>query len=435
MILNLTIIVRKIMNYPFRLCLMLFFVLCTANTNAITLRVGETYTCDIGYVSHFQSAFWTNSGVPQYLEFVGTISQEPTLVTVQPENVELIIGRSKKLSYSFIPSDAATAKLTWSSNDANVASVTQSGEVTALRPGRAVISATTRNGVVGKCTVTVPEPLFQLFVWTKEGIKTGYLSTDEPQFSVDGEIVRFSTKSLTMNIHVDTLDKFTLEQVLPEHPKAISLPESLLIGLGTGKQLNYSFTPTMSESAVKWFCDNPSVVSITQDGYVKALKVGSAHVVAQTNNGLRASCTVTVPEPCLRFYVWLHDGTVHGYDLEERPTVTLGEELFTLVSSKTTIEYAAANVLCFTLQDAAVNDPVTAVVTPKKDEDVLFKNGLFTLQGGSPHAQVCIYDISGRLIDIFETDDSGSLAFSTDMYDAGIYIIKTEKTTIKIKKR
>ena len=366
---------------------------------------------------------------------VVTVPQEPSKVTIIPEDVELIVGRSKKLSYSFVPSDAATAEFTWSSSDANVASVSQSGEVKAVRPGRAIISATTRNGIVGKCTVFVPEPLYQLFVWTKKGIKTGYLSTDEPQFELEGDIVNFKTKNLTLNIHIDTLDKFTLEQVLPEHPKSVSLPESMLLGLGSTQRLTYSLTPAPSETTVKWFCDDPSVVSITPDGSVTALKVGEAYVVVQTDNGLRAGCTVTVPEPRLRFYVWLRDGTIHGYDLEERPVVTLGEELFTLVSSETTVEYNAADVLRFTLQDAAINDPVTAIEQPKEDENVSYKSGIFTLQGGAPYAPVYVYNISGRLIDTFEADEAGTLAFSIDAYDAGIYIIKTEKTTIKINKR
>ena len=253
-----------------------------------------------------------------------TVPPEPTAVMVNPAEMELLMGRSKKLTCSFEPSDAATASLTWESSDTKVATVNQQGEVTVKVPGHATITATTRSGVVGRCELTVPMPLFQLFVWTKAGIKTGYLSTDEPQFSVEGDIVHFTTSRLSMDIHRDTLDKFTLEQVLPEHPKAIALPERKSIALGASELLKVELTPADAETSLTWFSDNSEVVSVTQDGLVTALQVGEANLMVQTSNGLRAGIHITVPGPCLRFYVWMRGGEVHAYDLDERPDVALG---------------------------------------------------------------------------------------------------------------
>ena len=280
-----------------------------------------------------------------------TVPPEPTEVSIQPSEVELLMGRSKQLTYSYTPSDAVTSSLTWKSSNPNVATVTQQGYVTASTPGQAIITATTRNGVSGTCEVTVPMPFFQLFVWTKAGIKTGYLSTDEPQFSLDGDIVHFSTNHLSMDIHRDTLDKFTLEQVLPEHPKSVSLPHDRSIARGTSEQLSISLMPAGAQTSLTWFTDNPDVASVTQTGNVKGLKEGQANIMVQTSNGLRSVCTVTVTEPRLRFYVWLRSGEVHGYDFEVRPEVRLGETEFTLSTKHQTIKYEAADILRFTLQD------------------------------------------------------------------------------------
>lgn len=365
-----------------------------------------------------------------------TVPPEPAAVKLTPAELELIIGRKKQLSYALTPSDAATRSVTWQSSDPKVASVSSSGEVTALRPGQTKITATTANGVVGSCELTVPMPLFQLFVWTKEGIKTGYLSTDEPEFSLEDDIVHFRTKRLTLNIHRDTLDKFTLEQVLPEHPKSIDMPKDMMLALGASQQLSITLTPTDAQTTMTWFNDAPDVVSVSQAGFVKALKVGEAHLMVQTSNGLRVRCKVTVPEPRLRFYVWLRDGQVHGFDIEEKPEVTLGETVFSLSADGNRVEYVASDVVRFTLQDAAVSDPETAVVQPRVEPVARprFSDGALTVDGGRPNTPVCVYDATGRQVLRQSTDSRGNLLIPLASLRAGVYIISTGQTTFKIQK-
>lgn len=363
-----------------------------------------------------------------------TVPKEPMEVSIIPDELELLMGRTKTLTCSFVPTDAATSSLTWKSSNPEVASINQSGVVSALRPGEATLTVATHNGVVGQCKIVVPLPLFQLFVWTKAGIKTGYLSTDKPQFSLEGDIVHFSTDRLSIDIHRDTLDKFTLEQVLPEHPKSLSISENVMLELGAGRQLDISFMPTDAKTELTWFNDNPKVVSVTKGGFIKALTVGDANLMVQTSNGLRATCRVTVPEPFLRFYVWLRSGEVHGYDLEERPEVKIGETVFTLHSAKHTVEYQADNVLYFTLQDAAVNDP-DGISLPEATSKMQFKEGELQLTGCTPNSAVSVYDITGLLVQTVQTDANGNLSLSLNSLRSGIYIIKTNNTTFKIQKR
>lgn len=377
----------------------------------------------------------TDNGKSATCEVV--VPPEPTAVMVNPAEMELLMGRSKKLSYSFEPSDAATANMTWESSDTKVASVNQKGEVTAKVPGHTTITATTRSGVVGRCELTVPMPLFQLFVWTKAGIKTGYLSTDEPQFSVEGDIVHFTTSRLSMDIHRDTLDKFTLEQVLPEHPKAIALPERKSIALGASEQMKAELTPADAETSLTWFSDNPEVVSVTPGGRVTALKVGEADLMVQTSNGLRAKIHIVVPEPRLRFYVWMRGGEVHAFDLDERPDVALGETHFTLTTKYGyTAQYPAADILRFTLQDAVVEEEIAdGIAEPKTTDNMQFREGTLLIAGSRPYSPVQVYDTTGRLVQTATTDGEGSLSLSLDGLRANIYIIRTEQTTLKIQKR
>lgn len=360
------------------------------------------------------------------------VPPEPRVITVTPARLELFWGRTARLTYAFTPADAETLSLTWESSNPEVATVTQKGLVRALTPGHATLTLTARNGVVGKCELTVPEPLYQLFVWSKSGLKTGYLSSDEPHFSVVGDIVRFTTSRLSMDIHRDTLDKFTLEPVLPEHPKSVIMSKSMTIPLGESEQLSVTLRPSNAKTRLTWFNDNPEVVSVTQEGLVTALAAGEANVRVQTSNGLRATCRVTVPEPFLRFFVWLWNGNLHGYDLDEHPKVEMGESVFTLRTSRQTVQYRAADIEKFTLQDEALVDGVSL---PKAMEEAQFREGALIMAGGSPYSPVQVYDAAGRLVQTATTDGEGNLSLSLASLRAGIYIICTDKTTIKIQKR
>ncbi len=370
-----------------------------------------------------------------------TVPPEPTEISIVPDEMELLMGRTKELKYAFTPSDAATSSLTWESSEPKVASVNQQGLVKALRPGQTTLTVTTRNGVVGQCELTVPEPLFQLFVWNKEGIKMGYLSTDKPQFSVEGDIVHFSTEHLTMEIHRDTLDKFTLEQVLPEHPLEIGMPEEIKVGLGRSTQIKYTLVPADAATTVTWFNSNPEVVSVSESGMLSGIKQGTATLTAQTSNGLRATCQIVVPEPKWRFYVWLRSGEIAGFDIEEYPEVKLGTEVFTLTSSQSTVEYAAADVLRFTLNDTSVDDPETEIAIgientrDQSEQAPSFREGTLTVQGLAPGAMVGVYNLSGVMVLSSKANWDGKLSLSLDSLPSGVYIVKTGKTTYKYYKK
>lgn len=324
-----------------------------------------------------------------------TVPPQPTAITVTPQSKEQIMGRTVQLSYSLLPADAMARSVTWSSDDYAVASVDQSGKVSCKKPGTAVIRATADNGATGTALITVPEPLFQLFVWMKNGEKTGYLSTDKPEFSLEGDVIKFRTSKLTLNIAQDEFDQFTLEQVLPEHPTGITLPAQVRVGLGQTDSLRYQLTPANAETQVTWFNSNPSVVSISQSGELRGLTVGQSVVKVQTSNGLRAECIVLVPEPKFMFFVWYRNGTRQGYAIDEKPEVTLGDPYFTLSTKSVNLQLPAADILRFTLEDAALFGDAEDVNgdTVADTQDVLaIYQFMQSYTDGSPVGQ---YDVNG----------------------------------------
>jgi len=88
---------------------------------------------------------------PESLE--SPVSSEPETIPVR--TVELLHpGDKVSLTAAVVPSDATDADLAWSSSDEAVATVSQSGEVTALSVGEAVISANC-GWKKAECRVTV----------------------------------------------------------------------------------------------------------------------------------------------------------------------------------------------------------------------------------------------------------------------------------------
>ena len=87
------------------------------------------------------------------ITYLGDIAVEK--ITLSPANISLDIGRTQTVKATITPADAVDKTLTWKSSDSAVASVNQSGNITAIAAGTAVITAKSSNGKTATCTVTV----------------------------------------------------------------------------------------------------------------------------------------------------------------------------------------------------------------------------------------------------------------------------------------
>lgn len=65
------------------------------------------------------------------------------------------VGEVFKLNAEVTPSNATDKKVTWESTDETVASVSETGTVTAVGAGKTIITATSSNGIIAYCDVTV----------------------------------------------------------------------------------------------------------------------------------------------------------------------------------------------------------------------------------------------------------------------------------------
>ena len=88
-----------------------------------------------------------------------TVTQPVTGVTLNKNTLELYTGKRETLIATVEPSDATNPAVNWSSDKPEVATVNNSGNVTAVGAGTATITVTTADGgKTATCTVTVTRP-------------------------------------------------------------------------------------------------------------------------------------------------------------------------------------------------------------------------------------------------------------------------------------
>lgn len=75
-------------------------------------------------------------------------------VTLNETSTALVVGNTKQLTATVVPANADDSTVTWKSGNTNVATVDQTGKVTAVGVGTTTITATA-GGKSATCTVTV----------------------------------------------------------------------------------------------------------------------------------------------------------------------------------------------------------------------------------------------------------------------------------------
>lgn len=180
--------------------------------------------------------------------YASTVSA--TGVSISPDSKTLNKGETVQLTATVLPTDATDKTVTWSSSNNDIASVDNKGEVTAVGPGTATITATANDGSgkAASCRITVNEP------YTPPAI-----------------------------VHVTgiSLDR-----------------ETATIKKGSILQLSATVTPSNADDkTVRWESSNTDVATVDGNGKVTAIAPGTATItVTTTDQRKTATCSVTVTD-------------------------------------------------------------------------------------------------------------------------------------------
>ena len=169
-----------------------------------------------------------------------TVVQSPTGITLDKNKVALDMSGTKttKLNATIQPSNAnRNTGITWNSSNTGVATVDQSGNVTAKANGTTTITATTQNGYTAQCSITVITSITSLSV---------------------------SPTSKTLNI-------------------------------GETVQLTGTKNPSTTSEGTQWTSSNTSVATVNNSGLVTAKSAGTATITFKNSSSTKfASCNVTI---------------------------------------------------------------------------------------------------------------------------------------------
>ena len=370
------------------------------------------------------------------------------------------VGETITITATLRPKTAIDKTLTWSSSNETVATVDQSGKVTAVALGEAVITAASSNPEVSAtCKVTVvPTAVSAITLnpteWSGEvGESFTITATVAPEAATDKTLTWTSSNEAVAT--VDTNGKVTAialgeatitvatsnpevtatckVKVVPTAVSAITLNPTEWSGeVGESFTINAIVEPeAATDKTLTWSSSNEAVATVNPDGKVTAVAVGEAVITVKAGE-VSATCAVTVV-PTLVESITLH------------PTEWSGApgESFTIIATIAP-ENATDKTLVWTSSDATV-----ASVDSEGRVEVL-RNGTCTItasttDGSALSAECVITGLSG--IDaLFVSEDEqadiydikGSLvrkaAAREDMQYIvpGVYILKFSNRTVKV---
>ena len=193
-----------------------------ASLESCLLRQAKTVSVD---------AMGDTAGEHDFLALMGQYGIAATRLTISDEVAVLAVNAGYHLNASFEPANATESAVVWSSSNAQVVTVDTNGTLSTHKAGNATITASSTDGLLrATCNVTV----------------------------VAGEPV-----------------------------KSVSLADQTVTkAVGDVFLVDYTINPAeASNQEVTWSSSNPAIVSVNENGCIRALRVGSATITITTKDG------------------------------------------------------------------------------------------------------------------------------------------------------
>lgn len=264
-----------------------------------------------------------------------------TGVSISESSLRIEVGDKVKLKATIKPSDATNQTVSWKSSASSVASVSSSGTVTAKKLGTATITVSTADGNFKKtCKVEVVKKVTEveldkssatLYLGKTLTLKATVSPSDATNAAVtftsdNKNVLTVSANGVvtpvapgTATVTVKTADgsftdtcKITVKRAVT----SISLDKtSAEVKSDATLTLKATIKPSnATDKTVTWSSSNKKVVTVSSKGVVTPVGKGTATVTAKSENGLKATCKITVYQ------------VVTGVKLSETASVYAGEK-------------------------------------------------------------------------------------------------------------
>ena len=266
-------------------------------------------------------------------------------ISLDRHELNMLTGGTDTLVATISPDNATDKSVSWASSDPGVVSVDQEGNLSALKPGNATITATAANGLSDSCAVTVADPDIPVAGISLDrhelSLLTGgtdtlvatitpddateeilWTSSDESIVTVDqnGNLKAVAPGKATVTAGTASgISDSCLVTVSDPGPSDVPVesiavdPDKTIVKVGECKQLNVTISPeNATDQTVTWSSSDKSIVTVDENGKITGVKPGTATITVTTANGLTATCTVTV--------------TAAGSNPDDKPGGSTGED-------------------------------------------------------------------------------------------------------------
>lgn len=250
-----------------------------------------------------------------------TVVQSSTSLTFAEKEMSLSVGEQKEIKYTLLPENS-TSVITWNSLDTSIASVNNTGMVTAVKVGQTYITAVTEEGYVASCLIKVTQQATGIILdvtdltldvgdtyavkYTLQPVHSTetsliWTSQNEEIATVDleGRITGVSQGTTTIFVKTKSGNVEYVFVTVRQSVKGLTLDTtSKKIEKGESFTLKPIFSPTtVTNTNVTWKSSDTGVVTVSEEGKVEGIGAGAAVVTCISEDGkLEANCVVTVIE-------------------------------------------------------------------------------------------------------------------------------------------
>ena len=268
-----------------------------------------------------------------------TVYGTPAGISLGSESIDIIAGQTLSPGIAVVDADGAetlgsfAASIDGDSPDPECARVdAETGDITGLSRGSAIVVYTLESGASARCTVHVvsaPEQISTNSAAIEIGVKEAYKGVSLQMTPPEGDercaaIVTWKTSNAKVAKVVKTGDtsctiagvkagKATITATthngktasiavtVKKAPKKVTVtPAKLDISVGATETVAAAVARGTASGTFSFSSSNPEVASVSADGTVTGVAPGSAVIYAKAFNGKQGKCAVTVHTPPVR---------------------------------------------------------------------------------------------------------------------------------------
>ena len=287
-----------------------------------------------------------------------TIKEEPKpieTIILNKTDITLTKGTSETLQAIINPSDTTDDKtLKWTSRNPDVATVDNTGKVTAVGGGTATITVKSQNGKEASCEVKVTSKIESISlnksnITLSKGTSETLKATINPSDTTDDKTLKWTSSNpniatvdntgkvtavgggtATITVKSQNGKEASCEVKVTSKIESISLNKSnITLSKGTSETLKATINPSdaTDDKILTWKSEDENIAKVDGNGKVTGVGTGTTNITVTTSNGKSATCKVTVVRqtPSVNYSTHVQDIGWQGYVKDGSTAGTTGQ--------------------------------------------------------------------------------------------------------------